>query len=299
VTSTGDGATALTASAITAQTDLPSGLASTDELLVSDAGVLKRMDVSVLQSYMQSNLTFGGMPTGTVSGSTLRYNGATWVEAANVLNDGTNVGIGGTPATTLHVYGGNIRIEQAGPASLQSVRNEAGLAAVASGVVLGRWYAAGSDGVSGSVISSRIDQIAAQTWTTTALGSTIRFWTTPNGTTTIQTALEITQDKSLVLFGSVVEKVFALSGTTPALEPGNGTIQTWTLSGNSTPTNSFVDGESMTLLIQDGTNFTITWPSVKWMGGTAPVLSTSWTTVVTLWRVGGVLYGSLAGVTTS
>ena len=37
---------------------LTSGLASTDELLVSDAGTLKNMDISVLQSYLQSNLTF-------------------------------------------------------------------------------------------------------------------------------------------------------------------------------------------------------------------------------------------------
>ena len=37
---------------------LSSGLASTDELVISDAGTVKKMDVSVLQSYMQSNLTF-------------------------------------------------------------------------------------------------------------------------------------------------------------------------------------------------------------------------------------------------
>ena len=43
---------------ITGATALTSGLASTDELVLSDAGVLKRMDISVLQSYMQSNLTF-------------------------------------------------------------------------------------------------------------------------------------------------------------------------------------------------------------------------------------------------
>jgi hypothetical protein len=43
---------------ISGQTALTTGLASTDELMVSDAGTLKRMDVSVLQSYMQSNLTF-------------------------------------------------------------------------------------------------------------------------------------------------------------------------------------------------------------------------------------------------
>ena len=43
---------------ISGQTALTSGLASTDELFVSDAGTLKKMDVSVIQSYLQSNLTF-------------------------------------------------------------------------------------------------------------------------------------------------------------------------------------------------------------------------------------------------
>jgi len=43
---------------ISGQTALTTGLASTDELAVSDAGTLKRMDVSVLQTYMQNNLTF-------------------------------------------------------------------------------------------------------------------------------------------------------------------------------------------------------------------------------------------------
>ena len=43
---------------ITGQTALASGLTSTDELVLSDAGALKRMDVSVLQAYMQGALTF-------------------------------------------------------------------------------------------------------------------------------------------------------------------------------------------------------------------------------------------------
>ena len=44
--------------AISDRAALSTGLASTDELLVSDAGVLKKMDVSVIQTYMQNNLTF-------------------------------------------------------------------------------------------------------------------------------------------------------------------------------------------------------------------------------------------------
>jgi len=43
---------------ISGQGALTSGLASTDEFMISDAGTIKRMDVSVLQSFLQSNLTF-------------------------------------------------------------------------------------------------------------------------------------------------------------------------------------------------------------------------------------------------
>ena len=43
---------------ISGQTALTSGLAATDEFLISDAGTIKKMDVSVLQTYMQNSLTF-------------------------------------------------------------------------------------------------------------------------------------------------------------------------------------------------------------------------------------------------
>ena len=42
---------------ISGQTALTSGLATTDELLVSDAGTVKRMDVSVLQTLTDGSAT--------------------------------------------------------------------------------------------------------------------------------------------------------------------------------------------------------------------------------------------------
>ena len=42
---------------ISGQTALTSGLATTDELLVSDAGTIKRMDVSVLQAVTDDSAT--------------------------------------------------------------------------------------------------------------------------------------------------------------------------------------------------------------------------------------------------
>lgn len=97
--------------------------------------------------------------------------------------------------------------------------------------------------------------------------------------------------------GALIETVFALTGTTPALDPSNGTIQTWTLTGASTPTSSLNAGESITLMINDGTAYTITWPSVTWVNNTAlaPTLSTTAYTVVVIWKVSTVLYGALVG----
>ena len=54
---TGTEALTLDVAAITGKTALTSGLASTDEVLVSDGGVIKRMDISVLEEYLSTNLT--------------------------------------------------------------------------------------------------------------------------------------------------------------------------------------------------------------------------------------------------
>jgi len=97
------------------------------------------------------------------------------------------------------------------------------------------------------------------------------------------------------------EEVYAIpSSTTPALSPTNGSIQTWTLTGNSTPTaGTWAAGQSLTLMIDDGTNYTITWTSVgvtwKTDGGSAPTLNTSGFTVIQLWKVGSTIYGARVG----
>lgn len=98
--------------------------------------------------------------------------------------------------------------------------------------------------------------------------------------------------------GAIDETVYAVSGTTPALSPSNGTIQTWTLSANSTPTaGTWNEGESMTMMIADGTAYTVTWTSVAvtWVGGTAPTLATTGYTVIELWKVGSTIYGAPVG----
>ena len=97
--------------------------------------------------------------------------------------------------------------------------------------------------------------------------------------------------------GGITENVFSVTGATPALDPANGTIQTWTLSGASTPTDSLAAGESMTLMIDDGTAETITWPAMIWVNnqGSAPSLAVTGNTVVAIWKVSTTLYGALVG----
>ena len=95
--------------------------------------------------------------------------------------------------------------------------------------------------------------------------------------------------------GAITESVYTLTGTSAALDPANGTIQTHTLSGATTYTDSIASGESVTLVIP-GTANTVTWPTVSWQGGSAPTLDTTNDNIVSLFKIGTTLYGSSLGV---
>jgi hypothetical protein len=101
------------------------------------------------------------------------------------------------------------------------------------------------------------------------------------------------------LSGSIDENVYAVvDAAGVALSPQNGTIQTWTLGANRTPTQgTWEAGESMTLMINDGTLYTITWTTlgVTWVGGSAPALATTGFTVIQLWKVSTTIYGATVG----
>ena len=85
-------------------------------------------------------------------------------------------------------------------------------------------------------------------------------------------------------------------GASVDIDPDNGGIQVWTLGANRSPTaNNFDAGAKVMLMIDDGSSYSITWPSVNWVGGVAPTLPTSGYGIVELWKVGSQLYGAFAG----
>ena len=128
----------------------------------------------------------------------------------------------------------------------------------------------------------------------TANGGTSVNTSTGSGSNVLNTSPTLA---SPTINGGYTEQVFAITGATPALDEANGSIQTWTLPSNSTPTSSLGTGQAITLMITAG-SFTITWPSVTWKtgSGTAPTLNTgAGVTAIQLWNVGGVLYGARVG----
>jgi hypothetical protein len=104
---------------------------------------------------------------------------------------------------------------------------------------------------------------------------------------------------SPIMVGTITEDVFTITDTAGfAIDPDNGSIQLITLGASRTPTvANFVAGEAVTLMINDGTAFTITWTTigVVWVGGVAPTLATTGFTVIELWRVNSTYYGAYVG----
>lgn len=123
------------------------------------------------------------------------------------------------------------------------------------------------------------------------------------GTTDTQTLTNKTLTDPAII-GAIAEDVYTITdGAAFEIDPGNGTIQLITLGASRTPkATSFAAGESVTLMVLDGSAYTLTWTDttfgtsgVVWVGGTAPTLDTTKYTVIELWKVGSQVYGALVG----
>ena len=102
---------------------------------------------------------------------------------------------------------------------------------------------------------------------------------------------------SVIFEDAINENVFAITdASSVALDPDNGMIQTWTLGANRTATDSLTTGQSMLLIVTaSSSNYTLTWPTMKWRGGSAPTLGGANATAIELFKVGSQLYGATVG----
>ena len=90
-------------------------------------------------------------------------------------------------------------------------------------------------------------------------------------------------------------------GPSVDINPNNGAIQLWTLGGVRTPTaSSFLEGQSVLLMIDDGAGNTINWSTVNptWVDGEPTLLTTGYN-FIEFWKAGSTIYGAAlaSGVT--
>jgi hypothetical protein len=214
--------------------------------------------------------------TSPTTGQVLKYNGTIWVNDTDSTGSGSFTYPGaGIAVSTGSAWGTSLTDNSANWDSAYTDRlkwdgGATGLTASTGRTSLGLGTAATMTGPSGTIV----------------------------GTTDTQT-LSAKTLTSPTMIGTLIEDVFTITdGAGFAIDPDNGSIQLLTLGANRTPTvANFAAGEAVTLMINDGTAYTITWTTigVVWVGGTAPTLATTGYTVVELWRVGSTYYGALVG----
>ena len=140
-----------------------------------------------------------------------------------------------------------------------------------------------SAGTSGQVLTSA--GTGAPTWTTP---------TSPAGTYLALAGGTMTGNLTLDAYTEKVATL-ATSGTI-ALNPATGTTLSCAAAGTVTFTDSLSSGQSISLLLTNGSSYTINWPTTTWVtaaGNTAPTLSASNTLV--FWKISTTLYGALVG----
>jgi hypothetical protein len=108
------------------------------------------------------------------------------------------------------------------------------------------------------------------------------------------------------IIGTILEDVYTIvDGAAFEIDPGNGSIQLITLGASRTPkATNFAAGEAITLMVDDGTDYTLTWTDATWGGsgviwstdgGVAPTLNTTGFTSIVLWKVSTQVYGARVG----
>ena len=141
------------------------------------------------------------------------------------------------------------------------------------------------------------------TWIDSNTGNEYRYINDGNSSQWVQTSTSSPVPASSVF----VESIYTITDAAGfEINPANGTIQLITLTASRTPkATNFTSAQTVTLMIDDGTAYTILWTDstfgtggVNWIGGSAPALATSGYTVIELWKIGTQVYGAYVGATT-
>jgi len=77
------------------------------------------------------------------------------------------------------------------------------------------------------------------------------------------------------------------------LDRADGGIQTFTMTANITLAVTIAAGESLTFHLSAGDTYAVTWPTITWVGGSAPTLTAA--DVIEFWKIGSTLYGAYVG----
>ncbi len=161
------------------------------------------------------------------------------------------------------------------------------------------------DSITTSTKTVTVDSLTENGLLASAIGSTVQAFDADTAKTdVIQTFTAVQTLTDPAIIGTILEDVFTITdGAGFEVDPGNGSIQLVTLGANRTPqATNFAAGESVTLMVDDGSARTLTWTNttwgssgVVWVGGSPPDLETSGYTVIQFWKVSTTVYGALVG----
>lgn len=215
-----------------------------------------------------------------------------------IINGTSNVSVGLNGNVTIGINGNsNVLVVTSTSANI------AGTVNITGNIIVGAVTYLNTDGTSGQVLTTYGN--GATYWSSTSGSmvypnagiavSTGSAWgtslTAPSGTIVGTTDTQTLSNKTIT---GTKETVYTITdGTSVDIDPSNGGIQTWTLGASRSPTaTNFRAGQSVTLMIDDGSAYTVTWPSVTWLdGASAPTLQTTGYTIIELFKIGTTIYG--------